>query len=243
MAGYLVVAHHTATSALLIQRLQEIAAGDAAAAFTMLIPEAHVQHALVCDEQETRALALRRAAEAHRALSQAGLRLLRTEIGCASPLAAITDELRRRPEEHDAIVLSTFAPGKSHWLSTDLPSRLHRDQRLPVLPVYEGGDAVWAASEPVRTAVARGESARARVPQVVEVVVALTSPRELLPIAALLLLHVLIGVTLAVLYSRTFLIGEALIVVFFSSLIVWLWFFDKGDTTPRPRAGPQGGLR
>lgn len=156
MAHYLLLAHQTATSPLLLQRLREITNGDAEASFTILVPETHVQHAFVCDEVETRAAARRRAAVAHSVLNTAGIRVARTEIGCADPLAAVEDELRMHPGVYDAIVLSTFAPGISRWLHTDLPSRLTAQHELPVFHVYPGGDLVWDATDPVRRTVARG---------------------------------------------------------------------------------------
>jgi hypothetical protein len=226
MARYLLVAHQTATSPLLLRRVQEIVRGDPEATFTVLVPETHIQHTLVCDEVETRAAAQRRAAEAHAALVAAGTRVVRTEVGSASPLAAIHDELRRHPGEHDAILLSTFAPGISRWLNIDLPSRLERDGGLPVLHVYPGGDAAWSAAQSLRRSVAGGAWRRRPSPRLgPEEAPAFASARDVLPVAALLSLHALLGGSLALQYSRTFFIAEAFVLVFMSLLVIALWRF------------------
>lgn len=226
MARYLLVAHETATSPLLIRRAQEIVRGDPAATFIVLVPETHVQHTLVCDEMETRAAAQRRAAEARAALVDAGIPVVRTEVGCASPLAAIHDELRRHPDEYDAILLSTFAPGISRWLNIDLPSRVERDHRLPVFHVYPDGEAAWSATQTLRRSVASGAQQRRPSPrQGPEEAPAFASVRDVLPVAALLLLHAVLGSSLALLYSRTFFVAEAFVVVFMSLLVIALWRF------------------
>ena len=48
--------------------------------------------------------------------------MVRTEVGAASPLVAIDDELRAHPGEYAGIVISTFAPGSSRGLQLDLPA-------------------------------------------------------------------------------------------------------------------------
>jgi hypothetical protein len=55
------------------------------------------------------------------------------EVGDPDPLAAIGDVLARR--EFDEIIVSTLPTGASHWLRTDLPSRVHRKFKVPVTTV------------------------------------------------------------------------------------------------------------
>lgn len=57
MTRYLVVAHQTATSPELLQRVTGLAANDPKATFTILVPGTPVDHLLVWEEGETRAIA------------------------------------------------------------------------------------------------------------------------------------------------------------------------------------------
>ena len=132
MARYLIVAHQTAGSPELLERVKELAAGDPAAEFTLLVPATPTDHLLHnWEEGEARQLARRRAEEATRRLTDAGVNVTASRIGSHSPLEAIGDELMARPG-YDRIVLSTFPPGISRWLKGDLPAQLRRRFRLPV---------------------------------------------------------------------------------------------------------------
>ena len=64
MSSYLVVAHQTATSPELLQRLSELAAEDPQAEFTLLVPATPLTHLLVWEEGETYQVAENRAEEA-----------------------------------------------------------------------------------------------------------------------------------------------------------------------------------
>jgi len=66
MSQYLVVAHQTATSPELLQRLTDIAADDPQAAFTLLVPATPVVQLLVpyVGREESREIAEKRAVEA-----------------------------------------------------------------------------------------------------------------------------------------------------------------------------------
>jgi hypothetical protein len=132
MARYLIVAHQTAGSPELLERVKELAAGDPAAEFTLLVPATPTGHLLHnWEEGEARQLARRRAEEATRRLSDAGVRVTAARVGSHSPLEAVGDELQARPG-YDRIVLSTFPPGVSRWLKGNLPAILNRRTRLPV---------------------------------------------------------------------------------------------------------------
>jgi hypothetical protein len=124
MARYLIVAHQTAGSPELLERVKELAAGDPAAEFTLLVPATPTGHLLHnWEEGEARQLARRRAEEATRRLSEAGVRVTAARV--------VGDELQARPG-YDRIVLSTFPPGVSRWLKGNLPATLNRRTRLPV---------------------------------------------------------------------------------------------------------------
>jgi hypothetical protein len=132
MARYLIVAHQTAGSPELLERVKELAAADPAAEFTLLVPATPTDHLLHnWEEGEARQLARRRAEEATRRLAEGGVKLAAARIGAHSPLEAVGDELLARPG-YDRIVLSTFPPGISRWLRGNLPAVLARRHRLPV---------------------------------------------------------------------------------------------------------------
>ena len=52
MTRYLVVAHQTATSLELLEKVTEIANGDPHSTFTILVPATPVQHLLVWEDGE-----------------------------------------------------------------------------------------------------------------------------------------------------------------------------------------------
>lgn len=135
MSRYLVVAHQTATSSELLQRLLELTTDDPHAAFTLLVPASPVTHLLVWEEGETQAVAQNRAREAKALFESSGLDVVRTLVGDGSPLLAIGDELRRHPYEYDVIVLSTLPPGISRWLRLDVYNQAERKFNLPVIRV------------------------------------------------------------------------------------------------------------
>ncbi|MPZ98628.1 MAG: hypothetical protein GEU80_04665 [Dehalococcoidia bacterium] len=219
MARYLVVAHQTATSPLLLERCREIARGDPAAAFTILVPATHVSHALVCDEAETEATARRRAGEAAASFRAAGLRLRDAVTGVDSPVRAVADELRLHPDAHDAVVLSTLGPRTSRWLRLDVPRQVAQQSALPVLHVFEGGDDTWAATGDARRAIASPPPPEPTPPPPAEV------PRMLawvshVPIVALLLVHAGVMVALALTIDRGFFGVEVLVLAFLG--LTWL---------------------
>jgi hypothetical protein len=55
------------------------------------------------------------------------------EVGDADPMHAITEVVSHRPV--DEVLISTLPAHASHWLHTDLPSRVHRKHHLPVTTV------------------------------------------------------------------------------------------------------------
>jgi hypothetical protein len=133
MARYLIVAHQTAGSPELLERVKALAAADPAAEFTLLVPATPTGHLLHnWEEGEARQLARRRAGEAMAALAEAGIPVAAARVGSHSPLEAVGDELQARPGYYQRIVLSTFPPGVSRWLKGNLPAILQRRFRLPV---------------------------------------------------------------------------------------------------------------
>jgi hypothetical protein len=132
MARYLIVAHQTAGSPELLERVKALAGADPAAEFTLLVPATPTGHLLHnWEEGEARELARGRAQDATRRLTEAGVTVAAARVGSHSPLEAVGDELQARPG-YDRIVLSTFPPGVSRWLKGNLPAILERRFRLPV---------------------------------------------------------------------------------------------------------------
>jgi len=134
MARYLLVAHQTAESPALVERVLEMVATDPAAQFVLLVPATPVSHLLLWEEGETWEVARRRADTAVARLQEAGADLVAARVGDGSPLQAISDELRQYPD-YDAIVISTLPPGLSRWLGMDLPGRVAREFSIKVIHV------------------------------------------------------------------------------------------------------------
>jgi LmbE family N-acetylglucosaminyl deacetylase len=131
MARHLIVAHQTAGSPELVDRVRQLAERDPEAEFVLLVPATPTSHLLTWEEGEARQLAALRAREASEALRAAGVEVVAARVGSHSPLEAVGDELRAEPG-YAGIVLSTFPPGLSRWLKGDLPNQLRRRYRLPV---------------------------------------------------------------------------------------------------------------
>jgi hypothetical protein len=55
------------------------------------------------------------------------------EVGDEDPLTAVGEVLAQR--EFDEVIVSTLPKAISHWLRTDLPSRIQRKHHLPVTTV------------------------------------------------------------------------------------------------------------
>jgi LmbE family N-acetylglucosaminyl deacetylase len=131
MARHLIVAHQTAGSPELVDRVRQLAERDPEAEFVLLVPATPTSHLLTWEEGEARQLAALRAREASEALRAAGVEVVAARVGSHSPLEAVGDELRAEPG-YAGIVLSTFPPGLSRWLKGDLPNQLRRRYRVPV---------------------------------------------------------------------------------------------------------------
>ena len=145
MARHLIVAHQTAGSPEVVDRVLELAERDPKAEFVLLVPATPTGHLLHWEEGEARQLAALRAREASEALRTAGVEVVAARVGSHSPLEAVADELSMQPD-YAGIVVSTFPPGLSRWLRVDLPNQLRRRFRLPVEHVVAVLSDVRAAS-------------------------------------------------------------------------------------------------
>lgn len=141
MARYLVVAHQTASSLELVQRVKVLADSDPGAEFVLLVPATPVQQLLGWVQGEATEVARQRAERAKARLEEAGAEVVRTSVVDASPLLAIDDELREHPAEYAAIIICTLPIGVSRWLRLDLPHRAERRYSLPVIHVVAAATA------------------------------------------------------------------------------------------------------
>ena len=135
MTRYLVVAHQTAESPELLEVIGQLLQSEPRAEFALLVPATPVEHLLVWDETESRAVAAERASRAKALLGQEGAYVFRAVVGDASPMQAIGDELRAHPDYYGAIVIATFPAHISRWLRMDLPNQVKRAYGLPVIHV------------------------------------------------------------------------------------------------------------
>lgn len=134
MSRYLVIAHQTATSPELRERIAQLIREDPAAEFGIIVPETPVQNLFSWEDGDTAGVASRRANEARASIEALGGTVIHAGVGARQPLLAIADELRERPG-YDAIVIGTLPAGISRWLRLDLVSQARRRFHLPVIHV------------------------------------------------------------------------------------------------------------
>lgn len=146
MKRYLIVAHQTAESPELMAKVGELVKADPTAEFTILVPATPVQHLLTWWEGEKQAVAHAQSQAAAEALRKAAVEVNEALVGDASPANAIGDELRRRPDYYDALIVCTFPQGLSRWLQLDLLSQAQRIANVPIIHVE---------AQPVRAPVRR----------------------------------------------------------------------------------------
>ena len=148
MSFYLVVTHQTAGSPELLERVTAIAHDDSDARFHILVPATSPRYLVSLapgfpmmddspwyPEADTQRMARDAGEEARRRFVDAGLLVVETSVGTSSPLVAIEDALRGRPETYAAIILSTFPPGISRWLHLDVHAQAERRLDVPVIHV------------------------------------------------------------------------------------------------------------
>jgi len=124
MAKYLLVAHQTAQTPELLEAAKNLAAADAQAEFSVLVPATPVGNLLVWEEGETMDVARSTAQSAADSLKRHGINIVGVKVGDADPVLAVDDVLR--DQRYDTIVLSTLPIGISRWLKMDVVSRLRR---------------------------------------------------------------------------------------------------------------------
>ena len=124
MAKYLLVAHQTAQTPELLGAAKSLAAADAQAEFSLLVPATPVGNLLVWEEGETMEVARSTAQSAADSLKRHGINIVGVKVGDADPVLAVDDVLRE--QRYETIVVSTLPIGISRWLKMDVVSRLRR---------------------------------------------------------------------------------------------------------------------
>jgi len=224
MPRYLVVAHQTATSETLLERLRELAARDRTAEFSLLVPATHVNHLLTWEKGESQAIAEERGEKARRMLRGAGLRVGSMRVGDASPVLAILDELREHPDEHDAIILSTLPRGRSRWIEQDVYAQAARRFDLPIVRVVEGEPSPIADFDPALVM----PVAREPVPDAERgTLMRLLGRVGIQHIVAVMALYLVGALVLALVYDQKFLFNDALALVVFGSLVLGLLAIER----------------
>jgi len=141
-SAVLVVAHHTAATAPLLEAVAERAA-RAPARFHLVVPQqARGLHRLLDPEDSGRDEAERVLAQALPLLTRAAGAEVTGSIGVPEPLMAIEDAVNR--DDYDEIIISTLPLGVSRWLRLDLISKT-RALGVPVTHV-QAGERVDAAA-------------------------------------------------------------------------------------------------
>ncbi|HEX2226580.1 MAG TPA: ferritin-like domain-containing protein [Candidatus Binatia bacterium] len=132
MPRYLVLANQTAASPELTSAVREILQNDPNTEFVLVIPATPVEDLLDWQEGDCETIARRTAQTAKEHLQVAGAKVVRAEVGDASPVKAIENELERHQEKYDGIVISTLPLQRSRWVALDQPRRIERRFKLPV---------------------------------------------------------------------------------------------------------------
>jgi bacterioferritin len=135
MPRYLVLANQTASSPELTRAVQEIVKKDSDTEFVLLVPATPVEDLLDWQDGDNETIAKRTAQTAKEHLEGVGAKVVRTEVGDASPVKAIEEELQRHQEKYNGIVISTLPLQRSRWVSLDQPRRIERRFKLPVTHV------------------------------------------------------------------------------------------------------------
>jgi hypothetical protein len=124
MAKYLVVAHQTGDSPMLLEKVRELAAADSNAEFVVLTPRRPITLTMLVDGETRTAthIAAWRGQRTAARLKAIGANVVSSRLGSFDPVEAISEELRFG--DFSGVIISTLPPGLSSWLHLDLPARI-----------------------------------------------------------------------------------------------------------------------
>ena len=141
MSFYLIVAHQTAQSPELQDKVAALVGEDPTAEFAILVPEQDLTSSWE-GEGEGVDIAQQRAHAAQDHFEQTtGARIVRTTVGISDPLRAIEQELVGH-RDYNAIIICTLPRGTSRWLKRDLVSNAQKRFGLPIIHVVGHGARV-----------------------------------------------------------------------------------------------------
>jgi bacterioferritin len=132
MPRYLILANQTAASPELASAVREIVAKDTDTEFVLLVPATPMEDLLDWQDGDSETIAKRTAQAAKDHLAGLGAKVARTEVGDASPVKAIENELEQHQEKYDGIIISTLPLQRSRWVALDQPRRIERRFKVPV---------------------------------------------------------------------------------------------------------------
>jgi bacterioferritin len=98
----------------------------------LLVPATPVEDLLDWQDGDSETIAKRTAQTAQDHLAGVGAKVARTEVGDASPVKAIENELEQHQEKYDGIIISTLPLQRSRWVALDQPRRIERRFKVPV---------------------------------------------------------------------------------------------------------------
>jgi nucleotide-binding universal stress UspA family protein len=133
VSRFLAVAHQTAETSEFLTAVREAAGRETDAEVVLLVPATPVNHLAAWTQGEALAIAGERAESARRRLEETGVNVVEAKVGDADPYQAILDALA--DDNFDHIIVSTFPPGISRWLSADLIHRVRRSMTVPITHV------------------------------------------------------------------------------------------------------------
>jgi GABA permease len=116
---------------------------DGPCSFTVIVPASADPHTMTWTESDVLWAARDRLDRALRVFRALGADAT-GDVGDWTPLLAVEDALRAG--RFDEIIVSTLAPGLSHWIRLDLPHRVARRFGLPMSHVVSPPDAAATAA-------------------------------------------------------------------------------------------------
>ena len=232
MNHYLVIAHHTATDPDLAHTLTRLVAADPYSAFTLLVTTTH--HIYIEQNSDHEALARQRAEDGRRLLEAAHVYPVRVIVGAGSVVVAAQDELIANPDVYSAILLHTRAPRILGRLGGDLRRRIEARAGIPVFHAHRRTPEPWRADREAASSRMARLWRRTRFEEPTTLEERLDGPRppnrrELLPIAALMLIYLGGGLTLALTVNRRFYLNDVVALIVYGLVVGGLLLAMRAD--------------
>ncbi|MFA7248967.1 MAG: hypothetical protein WC273_04980 [Dehalococcoidia bacterium] len=220
MSRYLLVPGDPASIPAAVERACAVFDAERGASFVLLTPRPRGVHNRPAAEHVATAHEIIATAQ----LDQAGVHLERSEIGDASPLQAVRDELRAAPGPYDGVILAARPPRLARMLGLDVHARARR-LPVPVTHVYTGHQE--ALADPLIWRVGR-HVARLAAP-LHRVARAIEHPRGIAWIVLPMVLYLAIGLGLAIFVNHGFFFTDAVALALDVVLLIGLVAFERAE--------------